>query len=185
MTGRPAGSTIHHAEARDRLLEAVARGELIDEAAISIGTSGKTVQRFAAANPGWAAQLKRARRGEDYQREVEPEIPRDRTLAPVEPTTVVDGVPVERASIGPAGADSFGSVSRAEYDGTMAGVFRDPEHPQWHRVMKVYAALFDGPEIIRARRRAEGEPLPLQVGEKPQRILVIRVPDNGTRGAGR
>jgi hypothetical protein len=181
---RGKSSPIHQPEGRNRLLDRLLAGDNLEDAARFIGTTGKAAKRFAASTPTWAEQLRRARRMEPFERE--PELPPTITLAPRPVATVVDAVPcapIDRPAVTVNDGDSLGSMTRAKYHERMEEVFSDPSHPQWHHTMRVYASYFDGPDIIRARRRAEWESDVLDVGDKPLRVLVIRVPDNGTRGA--
>ncbi len=167
-------SPIHYPDGRDRFLDAISQpGATLESASEAIGTSWKTVRRFVDENPAWAKQLELARDGRRWARES--------PLVHAEPpaSAVVDGVPCTMPASERA-AETYNGVTRAKYDETLAKVFGDTGHPQWHHVMKVYATLFDGPEIIRARRRAEGEPLP--TGEKLERVLVIRVPARTAAG---
>jgi hypothetical protein len=149
--GRKPTSPVHFPDGRDRFLDALAQaGATLDSAAGSIGTSLKTVRRFAEQNPDWAAQLELARAGLPYVREG------SRALAPLSPGAIVDAVPCDPPNVARA-AESFNGITRAKYEETMLEVFEDTEHPQWPHVFKVLATLFDGPTIIRARKKAEEE----------------------------
>jgi hypothetical protein len=147
-------SPIHYPDGRDRFLDAISQpGATLESAAEAIGTSWKTVRRFVDENPGWAKQLELARDGRRWERESQ--------FVSAEPpaSAVIDGVPCTMPATERA-AETYNGVTRAKYDEKLALVFANDLHPHWPHVMKVYATLFDGPEIIRARRRAELEQAP-------------------------
>jgi hypothetical protein len=150
--GRKPTSPVHFPDGRDRFLDALAvHGATLDSAAESIGTSLKTVRRFAEQNPDWAAQLELARAGLPFVREGGA-----RSLAPFSPGAIVDAVPCDAPELARR-AESYNGITRAKYEEKMLEVFEDTEHPQWPHVFKVLATLFDGPTIIRARKKAEEE----------------------------
>jgi hypothetical protein len=169
-------SPIHYPDGRDRFLDAISQpGATLDSAAESIGTSVKTVRRFSLDHPEWAEQIERARNGLEWRRES------GRVLAMTPSSAVVDAVICEVPER-ERPADAYNGITRREYESTLAEVFRDRSDPNWPHVFKVYATLFDGPEIIRARRRAENEPLPPNPGGPLERVLVIRVPARPAAG---
>jgi hypothetical protein len=159
-------SPIHYPDGRDRFLDAISQpGATLDSAAESIGTSVKTVRRFALDHPEWAEQIERARNGLVWQREG------GRVLACPPASSVIEGVPCGAPEL-ERPAETYNGITRAQYDAKLAEVFDDDTHPHWPHVMKVYATLFDGPEIIRARRRAELEQAP---GDGERRTVFVFV----------
>ncbi len=177
--GRRPSATIHLPECRDRMLEELRGGATRTDAAESIGCIAKTAQRYISAHPDFAAKVEAAERGENTV----PESPPAGVLAPMLAARVVhEAEPVDAApcdvakprvaSVGIAELETL----RAPLMKSIAEIVDQPDHPHFGRIADTLLKALFGAGMLKQMRIAEREAEQLGEGEKPQRILVIRVP---------
>lgn len=180
---RTPSASIHIAECRDTFIEALRGGSSRQEASVAIDCAYRTVQRYIAGNPGFRAKCELAEMGMPTRGEAGPEPePAPVSLARVvhegEP---VDSVPCDSVTSGP---QVWRKPTPEEHDHALAIVNANPDHRHWGKAAEILERRFHGAELVRALKMVERELAALPEGDKPHRVLVIRVPDNGTRGKG-
>ncbi len=184
--GRKPSATIHLPECRDRMLDALRDGASRVAAAESIGCVGKTARRYIIDHPEFAAKVEAAERGEQVTSESAYPAPvaMSRVVVDAEP---IDAEPCDVPSTKrPAPTDVTGlAVYGDRLMDSIEKIIDDPDHEHFPPIAKMLFQAIYGPGMLRALRLAEREAEDVGTGDKPQRILVIRVPDNGTRGAGK
>lgn len=180
MSGRRPSATIHLPECRDRYLDALRDGLGRVAAAESIGCISKTAGRYIAAHPDFSAKVDAAERGEPTVPELIAE-PAPASLARV----IIDAEPVDAKPCADAQPrrETANVTELAKYgDRLMTSIehiIDDPDHPHFPPIAKMLFQAIYGPGMLRDLRRAEREAEDAGTGDKPQRILVIRVPERG------
>lgn len=194
MAKRPT-STIYLAAARDRLLAFLRAGVGLPDACDQVGASLRTVERYMSKHPDFAGKVARAKRGLEVEPEHHPTVEATDPEAPVVDAEVVgsapcDAEPVSRPVLLPARPAratkvrpappprpmNLGPLTRDEFDENIARVLRDPDHEHFAAMARLVFPFFYGPELYAAKLQIERD-ADLQPGDKPERVLVIRVRD--------